>query len=192
MQKKAEMGIGTLIIFIAMILVAAIAAGVLIQTATSLQNKALLTGERSKSQVSTSITPMLVYAEDGSSGHDVDTFFMKLKLIPGSDPIRLSDTLLEVSMSNTSNDYIFNATSNCSVVPSAASGYAAEYLITGSSYSPGYLQRGDVLKLCFKTSRNVIEDETISITLIPKVGSPTMVETAMPDIITETRVSIFP
>src|SRR6056297_3037703 len=100
MRKKAEMGIGTLIIFIAMILVAAIAAGVLIQTATTLQNKALLTGERSKSQVSTSIRPMLVYAEDGSTNNDVSQFFLKMKLAPGSDPVRFVDMLMEFSLKN--------------------------------------------------------------------------------------------
>jgi flagellin FlaB len=80
MNRKAEMGIGTLIIFIAMILVAAIAAGVLIQTATSLQNKALLAGTRTKGQVSTAIQFLLVYAEDGSSPtKTVSDFFFKAK-----------------------------------------------------------------------------------------------------------------
>ena len=60
-MKKGDIGIGTLIIFISMILVAAIAAGVLIQTATSLQNTALLTGERSRSQVSTYNKRISVY-----------------------------------------------------------------------------------------------------------------------------------
>jgi flagellin FlaB len=197
MERKAEMGIGTLIIFIAMILVAAIAAGVLIQTATSLQNKALLTGERSKSQVSTSITPMLVYAEDGETGHDVDQFFLKVKLAPGSDPIRLADMLMEISLNDRANDLTFLNGTSCStttrgVNESNATYFFAEYLISGASQAVGYLQRGDVVKLCFEASRQVVEDETISIVLIPKIGSPTVVETAMPDIITDQRVTIFP
>ena len=205
MRKKAEMGIGTLIIFIAMILVAAIAAGVLIQTATSLQNKALLTGERSKSQVSTSVRPMLVSAEDGSTGHSVDTFYIKAKLAPGSDSVRLSDMLVELSLKNASDDMVYNSSvygnstvnytfcdymneTNITVYNS----YFIDYLIEGANHAEGYLQRGDVIKLCFKSSRAVGEDETISIMIVPKIGSPTQIETAMPDIITEQRITLFP
>ncbi len=77
-NKKADTGIGTLIVFIAMILVAAIAAGVLIQTATSLQNKALLTGMRSKNEVSTALSPIIVYGEYGSN-HYIDFLYIKMK-----------------------------------------------------------------------------------------------------------------
>ena len=193
MRKKSEMGIGTLIIFIAMILVAAIAAGVLIQTATTLQNKALLTGERSKSQVSTSIRPMLVYAEDGSSNNNVDQFFMKMKLAPGSDSVRFVDMLLEFSLKNLSSDIIYSTTyGSANVNESNGTVYYIDYLIEGDNYASGYLQRGDVVKLSFESSRNVGEDESLAITLIPKIGNPTTVETALPDIITEKRITIYP
>ena len=194
MFKRAEMGIGTLIIFISMILVAAIAASVLIQTVSSLQNKALLTGERSKTQVSTNIMPVNIYAEDGSVDSSLDRFYIKAKLAPGSDPISVNDLLIEMSLKNESVDYGYNSTLGCDniVGSSSTEKFGLDYLIRGDSFSSGYIQRGDVALLCFETPRSVGEDESISMSMIPKVGSPTIVEKAMPDIVTEKRVTLYP
>jgi len=86
-NKKAEMGMGTLIIFIAMILVAAIASSVLISTTGSLQNKALSTGKMTTQEVGTSITAVELYGEDGTN-QTLYYFFETLKLAAGSDPLR--------------------------------------------------------------------------------------------------------
>ena len=221
MDRKAEMGIGTLIIFIAMILVAAIAAGVLLQTASSLQNKALQTGQRSKGQVSTTISPILLFGENGSN-QNLEKFFLKAKLAPGSDPIKLDELLVSFDVNNQSADLVYGGTSGACTSPvrnstnhlttysgrfftywtgdddkgtgTAGTGnYTAKYLIESSeNHQDGYMQRGEVLQFCFEAPRYVDEDENIAIKLIPKVGTPTFIETATPDIITATRVIIYP
>lgn len=96
MNAKGEMGIGTLIIFIALLLVAAIAAGVLIQTSGSLQEKALTTGDQAKGQIATNTRTVEVSATDGSNSTLKD-FTQIVKLAPGSEPIKLSDVLFTMN-----------------------------------------------------------------------------------------------
>jgi len=85
---RGESGIGTLIIFIAVVLVAAIAASVLLGTTGSLQQRALTTGKQTERDVSGGLVVVTMAASDGSNG-TVDTFELYVKLTAGSDPISL-------------------------------------------------------------------------------------------------------
>ena len=195
-SKKAEAGIGTLILFIAMILVAAVAAGVLIQTASSLQSKALSTGSKAKTQVSTSAQFVAVYAEDADTDSDLDYFFAELKLAPGSDGIKLNDTLVEFILKDNSADLSYTGeVASCNAAAAATAGtsaFSVQFLINGSNHKEHYLQTGDVLKLCFDAIRDVDEDEDVKLTFVPKTGSISQVKTSTPDIVTTSKVFLYP
>ncbi len=94
--RKAEMGVGTLIVFIAFLLVAAVAAGVLISTAGSLQERALATGDQSEDQIATHAVVVEVSATNGIMGV-LNNFTQVMKLAAGSEPIKLENTLLTIN-----------------------------------------------------------------------------------------------
>jgi flagellin FlaB len=192
-NKKAEAGIGTLIIFIAMILVAAIAASVLIQTATSLQNKALLTGTRAEDQISTSMQVVSVYAEDGSSGDNLKEFYAKLKLAPGSDPVKLNGTLVVFDTESNTTNLQYDSGITCATGSSSYTNgkFGVRSLVLGTS-TPQYLNRGDVVEICFSSPENVSTNKAFTLTLIPQVGTQTVVESVTPDVINDKREYLFP
>ena len=93
-EERGQVGIGTLIVFIAMVLVAAIAAGVLINTAGFLQTQAEATGEESTSQVSDRIQ---VVSQSGNvSDQQVDNLTFVLAKAPGAGSVDLNQTTLEL------------------------------------------------------------------------------------------------
>ena len=91
------MGIGTLIVFIAMVLVAAIAAGVLINTAGFLQTQAEATGEESTQQVSDrlQVVSQSGYLNDPTTG-TVDHLEFVVARSPGADNIDLNEVSAEL------------------------------------------------------------------------------------------------
>jgi flagellin FlaB len=107
-KNNAAVGIGTLIIFIAMILVAGIAASVIIQTINSLQQQALLTGEQTKKDISAGLK--VTHVSGHKSGSTLDQIAIYIKPTAASDPVDL--TYAYITLSNTSSVVILNYTTN--------------------------------------------------------------------------------
>ena len=95
MQKKnmneesndwGSIGIGAMIVFIALILVAAVASAVIIQTGEKLQQNAQQSGSDTQQEISGKISIITVWVGDqGTAGAEEIT--MVFELAPGSEPI---------------------------------------------------------------------------------------------------------
>lgn len=110
----AAVGIGALIVFIAMVLVAGIAASVLVQTSTQLEMQALSTGQETITEVASGVKV------EGIGGHDssglIDLIAIELTANAGSPDVDLGETILEISDSTTKivlnyNNHFTNQTS---------------------------------------------------------------------------------
>jgi flagellin-like protein len=88
-NKRGIMGIGTLIIFIATILVAAVAAAVLISTSNVLQQRSLLVGQEARKTITDGVDIISVTAATNSSTESFNNFEIMLRLSPGSDPLQM-------------------------------------------------------------------------------------------------------
>lgn len=189
-NTKGAQGIGTLIIFIALILVAAVAAGVLIQTASSLQSKSLDVGRQSQEKITTDIEVVQVYATNTSDGFingtGTDTVTMVVRLGSGSSAVNLNDLIVKMDTQSGSQTLQFGATGN-------VTNYNVSYVSNGGTAgTEGYLVTGDLAQVVF-TNQNVIgEGDTATIRLLTKNGAVKPVDMTTPSAMVETTTYLFP
>ena len=93
-------GIGAMIVFIAMILVAGIAASVLVQTANTLEIQAMQTGSETTAEVASGLS---VFDIEGHVNTDIDYLAITVRPRAGSQDIDLSETFVEISDSTIKN-----------------------------------------------------------------------------------------
>ena len=103
-EERGQVGIGTLIVFIALVLVAAIAAGVLINTAGFLQTQAQSTGEESTQQVSTNLVFLsstgTVTTDSSENPTGVRKVNTTVQLGPGSTSVDLNQSTVSLFTDN--------------------------------------------------------------------------------------------
>jgi len=99
-DEEAAVGIGTLIVFIAMILVAAVAAGVIIQTAENLQQRAYAVGKQTIRDVSSGLQVIDVTGYTDVNKTKIQYLAIAISPRAGSLDIDLNRTLLYLKLNN--------------------------------------------------------------------------------------------
>lgn len=106
-DDRAEVGIGTLIVFIAAILVAAVAAAVLITTSGQLQEQGSQTAGEATQQVGTSLKLVSIYASRPAATGNMEHLNLTISVGPGSPPVDLSNTTISIASGDTRKDLVY-------------------------------------------------------------------------------------
>ena len=194
--KKAAQGIGTLIIFIALILVAAVAAGVLIQTAGSLQSKSLDVGRQTQEKITTDIDVVQVYANDTSNGNitaDLARITVVVRLGSGSAPVKLDDMLIRFDTESGTQSLTYGGRTTSDRTNST---YRVQYRINGSNHQDDYVANGDLAEISFiyggTVTDNIDEAETATLRIVTKNGAIKPVVITTPSAMIEAITYLYP
>jgi flagellin FlaB len=99
-QTRGQVGIGTLIVFISMVLVSGMAAGVLVNSGGQLQAQAQQTGQESTAEVSDTVKLTTIVA-NGTANDTIDEINVTTRLAAGSNSVNLSKVIFTVEAEGT-------------------------------------------------------------------------------------------
>jgi len=193
-DERGQVGIGTLIVFIAMVLVAAIAAAVLINTAGLLQQRAQATGKEATEQTSTGLNVVSasgkVYDDTSGSGEDhVYDVNLTVKLRPGSLNIDLNETVIQYIDDTTSKELTYQTIANGGA---DATHFTVYKIQDADSSLPVMNDREDVFVIELNltqikgktdptaTGAGVAEGDSATIKIIPPTGATTVFTFVVP------------
>lgn len=168
-SDRAEVGVGTLIIFIAMVLVAAVAAAVIIGTSGDLQQRAMTTGKEATEEVSSNLRIIGVYGLRNDTASDVWQLKFQMVLASGSKDVALDQLVIRFADGNNERLYKFNQTP----------AFTLDW-IRGSGLD-NVLKAGDLVELTLDMQGGTLEpSDAFELTFMPGTGAPVYAAMKMP------------
>ncbi|ELY89394.1 MULTISPECIES: archaellin/type IV pilin N-terminal domain-containing protein [Natrialba] len=186
-HDRGQVGIGTLIVFIAMVLVAAIAAGVLINTAGMLQTQAEATGEESTDQVSDrlEIVSASGNVSDASDNNNITELNFVMAMAAGSDPIDLNKTTAQFIGSEGEETFTTDNGSGVEIKNiQGVDGAPDEAVLTETS------DRVEVIVSLNEVYSTLEEGDQLSVIFTTDAGATTEMEIRVPTTITDEDSSV--
>lgn len=194
-SKKGVIGIGTLIIFIATLVVSMIAAGVLVTATGILQERALLVEETVRERLTTGIEVFQVFAVTDPDNNTMTGIELFTRLRPGSNPVQMATTNLAIDSPFES----YSAQLNTSLIGTSGE-CDFNGNMTGETYcmdvrfgnTNSVLEDGElvVIRYAFPEDRPVVSNTPFSVIITPRIGGLEILELRAPDIILEQRVRL--
>ena len=170
-DNAAQVGIGTMIVFIATVLVAAIAAGVLISTSSDLQERSSRTGQDATEQVSSNLRVESVIGKRDAASGGLDDLEIYVSLAPGAAEVDLSQVKIQISNATGLTTYSYSATATSATENTATALRDADSSFSAANpvMTPGDLVRIDVALDTAGTEFQPRDD--IRVVMIPEVGN---------------------
>jgi flagellin FlaB len=182
-ESRGQIGVGTLIVFISMVLVAAVAAGVLFETSGKLQQQASATSEESTEQVSSGVKIQTVLMDIENGGADNIRVYVTPR--SGSDIVRLG---------NSSILYVDNQAGGVrriltydSFLVATDSTFEIDTVSDESDSAPTMDSQQDVFEMIIDTNdiggnnQPLAKGESADITINPELGTTNSIEVTVPE-----------
>ena len=170
-SDRAEVGVGTLIVFIAMVLVAAVAAAVLINTSGTLQQRAQSTGKEATQEVSSNLKVVGIYGLRGNVASDLSEVKILAELSAGALPMDLGELIIRFSDGDVAYNYEWAATQQNATAPR---NFELDCIRGDCDDSDTVMEAGDLVELYFSLPAAdwMPERTDIQVSLIPEQGTP--------------------
>ena len=190
-NDTADVGIGTLIIFIAMVLVAAVAAAVLIQTSGILQQKAQQTGKEAATEVTSNLNIVSVIGNINSTNDNIENFTIAVQLSAGGQNIDFQSVVMKY-IDNQSSDTMNTSSSIVNLTDVNTTTYLyTERRSTGTANQ--VLSVGELGILTLKPTNGLGLREKGLIEIVPETGTMVMKEVIAPSTWgTKNYIQLFP
>ena len=181
-DKRAEMGVGTMIIFIAMVLVAAVAASVLISTANSVREQAQNTGEQAIQNVASGFITYDVVGDVSATYDRLDSVDIYVRLAAGSPSINMDNVVISVTDGGDTVVFVKGTAAS-------ATDYAAEQTLVVSSVEDwttsavDMVGQGDLIKIHLDlTAFGIVNSQNVEIKIMPAYGQNSLVQFYTPEV----------